>query len=77
MQQKKINRALGHSKVKLTWDQTDVKREAKLRNGFTQELDNSDAEREYYKGLIAISSDEEDDAKNGSSKKERTNDIEE
>ena len=63
-QQKKVNRALGHSKVKLTWDQTDAKRENKLRNGFTRDLDDEDAEKEYYKGLIASSSDEEGDAKN-------------
>lgn len=64
-QQKKVNRALGHSKVKLTWDATDAKREAKLRDGFTRNHDDSDAEKEYFKGLIASSSDEEGDAKKG------------
>jgi len=51
--------------VKLTWDATDAKREAKLRDGFTRNHDDSDAEKEYFKGLIASSSDEEGDAKKG------------
>ncbi len=40
----KINRAMGHSDVQLTWDQTDKKRESKLHKGFTQQFDNSEAE---------------------------------
>ena len=50
--------------MKLTWDQTDAKREAKLRNGFNLDLADSDVEKDYYKGLLASSSDEEADAKN-------------
>mmetsp|Transcript_15936 Transcript_15936/g.24634 ORF Transcript_15936/g.24634 Transcript_15936/m.24634 type:complete len:119 (+) Transcript_15936:862-1218(+) len=48
----KINRAMGHSDVKLTWDQTDKHREAKLHKGFTNNFDNSEDEAEYYKDLI-------------------------
>jgi hypothetical protein len=66
--QKKINRALGHSKVKLTWDQNDAKREAKLAKGFTGEIDGSDAEREHYQGLMASSDDGDDAGKAGGNK---------
>ena len=51
-QQKKLNRALGHSKVKLTWDQTDAKREAKLQNGFKIQFKDSDDEAQYYKDIL-------------------------
>ena len=40
-----MNRATGHSDVKLTWDQTDAKREARLRAGFSIPDGDSDAER--------------------------------
>lgn len=60
--QQRYSRALGHSKVTLTWDQTDPNRTRKLREGFTC-LDPNDPEAEaaYYKEFIAGSSDEEDD----------------
>ena len=49
--QNKLNRALGHTDVKLTWDQTDVKRQQKLAKGFQHAgLDDVDSEAEaaYY-----------------------------
>ena len=48
---------MGHSKVKLTWDQTDAKREAKLQNGFKIQFKDSDEETEYYKDMLQQSSD--------------------
>jgi hypothetical protein len=63
----KISRALNHSTVRLSWDQSDPKRLSKLRSNYNQLLkskgkkqkkfDTSD-EDEAYKDLIAGSSDE-------------------
>ena len=47
--------------MKLTWDQTDAKREAKLQNGFTIDFKDSEEEAEYYKGILQQSSDSGDD----------------
>lgn len=68
----RISRALNHSTVRLSWDQTDPKRKQKLQSNFTavlggkkkgkkgklRELDSSE-EDEMYKDLIAGSSAEE------------------
>jgi hypothetical protein len=58
----KVSRALNHSTVKLSWDQNDPKRLAKLHNNYkaimNQKDDESDDELWEYKGLIAGSSDE-------------------
>ena len=63
----KISRALNHSTVKLSWDQTDPKRTARLQANYkallkknANEIDMSDDER-AYKDLIAGSSDEDSD----------------
>jgi len=51
---------MGHSNVKLTWDQDDAKRKRKLQEGFKKlNHEDSEAEAEYYKDLIAPPSDEE------------------
>jgi len=60
-QETKVNRALGHSDVKLTWDQTDVARSNKLRNGFSKDLQDPEKEAEYYKDFIAPGSDQDSD----------------
>jgi uncharacterized protein YbaA (DUF1428 family) len=58
----KINRATGHSDVKLTWDQADVKRQKKLAQGFMMADDvDPKMEEEYWKDLIAPESDEDDE----------------
>lgn len=56
--ERRLNRAFGHTNVKLTWEATDEKRRNKLQNGFTQELDSED-EAEYYKDLIGQSDDDD------------------
>lgn len=62
----KVSRALNHSTVKLSWDQTDPKRQARLANNYKaimkQKDDeyNSDDELKAYKGLIAGSSSDSD-----------------
>ena len=62
-EQSRISRALNHSTVKLSWDQTDPKRLAKLQQNYMKfkNLGKEDlsAEEEAYKGLIAGSSSEE------------------
>ena len=63
--QNKLNRALGHTDVKLTWDQTDVKRQEKLVKGFqaaAKDDVDSEAEKAYYKEFLASAS--EDDNEN-------------
>lgn len=58
----KVNRAMGHSDVKLTWDQTDAKRQKKLAAGFMIGDDvDPEKEAEYWKDLIAPESDEDDE----------------
>lgn len=55
--QNTYNRALGHSKVKLTWDQADPVRAKKLQQGFKNlDPNDSEAEREFYKDFIASGS---------------------
>lgn len=57
--QNRLNRALGHTKVKLTWDATDPKRQQRLVEGFKRagiDDENSDVEAEYYKDFIASES---------------------
>lgn len=51
------SRALGHTEVKLTWEQTDPQRTRKLTEGY-KHLDPNDpeAEAEFYKEFIAGSS---------------------
>ena len=74
-----ISRALNHSTVRLSWDQTDKKRENFLANNFKKlmkrkedELGDAD-EFEAYKDFIAGSSSEEvsDDAAEGSEAEEK------
>lgn len=59
----KVSRALNHSTVKLTWDQTDPKRTATLQNNYKAILkakaDESDDDLYAYQGLIASSSGED------------------
>lgn len=58
----KINRAVGHSDVKLTWDCPDAKREKKLAAGFMMGDDiDPDKEAEYWKDLINTDSDNDDE----------------
>lgn len=63
----KVSRAMNHSTVKLTWDQDDPKRKARLANNYkallNQKEDDYDSadEMRAYKGLIASSSGESDD----------------
>ena len=61
----KISRALNHSTVRLSWDQTDPKRLAKLQSNYAalgkqkgkkKRAMNSSEEEEAYKDLIAGSS---------------------
>ena len=60
----KVSRALNHSTVKLSWDQNDPKRQARLANNYKAIMKkndddyNSSEEDKAYKGLIAGSSDE-------------------
>lgn len=64
----KISRALNHSSVRLSWDQNDPKRLAKLRSNYNALLNskkkkskkqyNTSDEDEAYKDLIAGSSEE-------------------
>lgn len=58
----KVNRATGHSDVKLTWDQNDTKRQKKLAAGFMMGDDvDPKKEAEYWKDLIAPESEEDDE----------------
>ena len=63
--QSKISRALNHSTVKLSWDQSDPKRAAKLQSNYRNFLKKKDYElnvsdeEEAYRDLIASSSSEE------------------
>ena len=65
----KVSRALNHSTVKLSWDQTDPKRQAKLANNYKaimkkkgDDFDSSEEDR-AYKDLIACS-DEDSETEN-------------
>lgn len=65
--QQGYSRALGHSNVKLTWDQTDAARSRKLAEGFRNfDANDAEAEAEYYKDFIGGSSatDLDDDLQN-------------
>lgn len=55
------NRAVGHTKVNLTWEKTSKVRLNKLQKGFTQQFENSEDEANYYKDVLHRSSDESDD----------------
>jgi hypothetical protein len=56
----KINRATGHSDVKLTWDAPDTKRQKKLAAGFMMGDDvDPEKEAEYWKDLINPDSEED------------------
>ena len=60
-----FNRALGHTSVKLTWDQDDKSRQQKLAMASKIDPNDSDAEDKYYRQFIAPAS-EDDDSKSGS-----------
>jgi len=82
----KVSRALNHSTVKLSWDQNDPKRQAKLANNYKAIMkknlnqddyaDMSEEER-AYKDLIAPASDDEsdvsDDGRDDSDNSEKRN----
>ena len=63
-----ISRALNHSTVRLSWDQTDKKRQNLLAKSYKAILKRKDGELgegnefDAYKGLIAGSSSESDEA---------------
>jgi uncharacterized protein involved in exopolysaccharide biosynthesis len=64
----KISRALNHSTVKLSWDQTDPKRQAKLANNYKAIMKkkgdnefNSSEEDRAYKDLVAYSDESSSD----------------
>lgn len=59
--QQVYSRALGHTKVKLTWDQTDVQRTRKLTEAYKYiDPNDPEAETEFYKEFLAGSSDEDE-----------------
>jgi len=60
--QQKLSNTFGHTKVNLTWDQTDIKRSTKLQNGFTREVGSDEENDDYYKGLIASSGDDSEES---------------
>lgn len=43
----KLNRALNHTKVNLTWDETDPKRQRKFQKILDEDPDDDDAYREF------------------------------